>query len=431
MERQIIKIGLLGLGTVGRGVYRILEENKESIEQRIGAQLQVKKIMVRSLDKDRGIELPAGILTTNLNEITADPEIKIVVEVLGGTNPTLDYVLEALRGGKSVVTANKDMVAQYGQALFETAKKHNCDLLFEASVAGGIPIIRTLKQSLAGNRIEEVFGIINGTTNYMLTKMTQEGSDFKQVLAEAQAKGYAEADPTADVGGFDAARKIAILASIAFNTRVPLSQVHTEGITNISTDDMSFANELGYVIKLLGVAKNRSDGIEVRVHPTFIPKHHPLAAVGDAFNAVFVRGNAVGDTMFYGKGAGELPTASAVVADIMDAGRDIIRGVPGFIGCTCFDHKPVLDIGETYSKYYIRLEVTDKPGVLASVALIFGNKGVSLKSVIQKEATGKTAELVLITHKVQEQNVQDALMDLKQLSSVIEVANVIRVEGED
>lgn len=431
MERQIIKIGLLGLGTVGRGVFRILQENRESIQQRIGARLEIKKILVRSLAKDRGIELPAGILTTDLNEITCDPEIKIVVEVLGGTNPTLDYVLAALSNGKSVVTANKDMVAEYGQVLFETAKKYNCDLLFEASVAGGIPIIRTLKQSLAGNRIEEVFGIINGTTNYMLTKMTREGSGFAQVLAEAQAKGYAEADPTADVGGFDAARKIAILASIAFNTRVPLSKVHTEGITGITADDITFANELGYVIKLLGIAKNRPDGIEVRVHPTFIPKHHPLAAVGDVFNAVFVRGNAVGDTMFYGKGAGELPTASAVVADIMDAARDIMQGVPGFIGCTCFDHKPVLGIGETFSKYYIRLKVADKPGVLASVALIFGNKEVSLKSVIQKGATGKTAELVLITHKVQEQNVQDALMDLKQLSSVLEVANVIRVEGED
>ncbi|SHF03139.1 homoserine dehydrogenase [Desulforamulus putei DSM 12395] len=428
---QVIKIGLLGLGTVGRGVYRILAENQENIRQRVGVKLEIKKIMVRSLDKDRGIPLPEGILTTNLGDITNDPEIKIVVEVLGGIHPALDYVLEALNHGKSVVTANKDMVAEHGQRLFKAAQSNKCDLFFEASVAGGIPIIRTLKQSLAGNRIEEVFGIINGTTNYMLTKMTQEGCDFDDVLREAQAKGYAESDPTADVGGFDAARKIAILASIAFNTRIPLHQVYTEGITKITAQDISYANELGYIIKLLGIAKDRPEGVEVRVHPTFIPKNHPLAAVGDVFNAVFVRGNAVGDTMFYGRGAGELPTASAVVADIMDAARDILRNVPGIIGCTCFKERPVLAIGETFSKYYIRLQVTDKPGVLASIALVFGNKEVSLKSVIQKEATGKTAELVLVTHRVQEQNVQDALMDIKQLSSVIEVANVIRVEGEE
>ncbi|CCO09033.1 homoserine dehydrogenase [Desulforamulus hydrothermalis] len=428
---QVIKIGLLGLGTVGRGVYRILAENRENIRQRVGIGLEIKKIMVRNLDKDRGLSLPEGILTTNIQDITNDPEIKIVVEVLGGIQPALDYVLEALNRGKSVVTANKDMVAEHGQRLFKAAQTNQCDLLFEASVAGGIPIIRTLKQSLAGNRIDEVFGIINGTTNYMLTKMTQEGCDFKDVLQEAQAKGYAEADPTADVGGFDAARKIAILASIAFNTRIPLQQVYTEGITHITPQDILYANELGYIIKLLGIAKNRPEGVEVRVHPTFIPKDHPLAAVGDAFNAVFVRGNAVGDTMFYGRGAGELPTASAVVADIMDAARDIIRNVPGIIGCTCFKQLPVLPVGETLSKYYIRLRVADKPGVLASIALVFGNKEVSLKSVIQKEATGKTAELVLVTHRVQEQNVQDALMDIKQLSSVMEVANVIRVEGEE
>lgn len=428
---EIIKIGLLGLGTVGRGVYRILHENQQNLEQRVGRKLEIKKILVRSLDKDRGLELPEEMLTTKLSDITNDPEIKIVVEVLGGIHPTLDYVLEALNHGKSVVTANKDMVAEHGQRLFEAAQRNNCDLLFEASVAGGIPIIRTLKQSLAGNTIEEVFGIINGTTNYMLTKMSQEGCDFADVLKEAQAKGYAESDPTADVGGFDAGRKIAILASIAFNTRIPLSRVYTEGITKITAGDIAYANELGYIVKLLGVAKNRTEGIEVRVHPTFIPKDHPLASVGDVYNAVFVRGNAVGETMFYGKGAGELPTASAVVADIMDATRDIVRGVPGLIGCTCFEERQVLDIGETFSKYYIRLKVADKPGVLASIALVFGNKEVSLKSVIQKEATGKTAELVLVTHRVQEQNVQDALMDIKQLHSVIEVVNVIRVEGEE
>lgn len=430
MERPVFKVALLGLGTVGRGVYRILTENREDIMQKTGAFIEIKKILVRSIGKDRGLAVPGEILTTDIDEIINDPEIKVVIEVLGGIKPTLDYVLEALGNGKSVVTANKDMVAEHGKELFEAAHLGHCDLLFEGAVAGGIPIIRTLKQSLASNRIQQIFGIINGTTNYMLTKMTKEGLGFNEVLAEAQAQGYAEADPAADVEGFDAARKITILSSIAFNTRVPLSDVHVEGITRITVEDIQYATELGYVIKLLGIAKNAGDGIEVRVNPTFVPVHHPLAAVGDVFNAVFVRGDAVGDTMFYGRGAGELPTASAVVADVMDACRDLLHNVPGIISCTCFQEKPVKHIGLTFSKYYIRLHVADRPGVLASVALVFGNKEVSLKSVLQKPSSDESAELVLITHRVQEQNVRDALMDITQLSSVLEVSNVIRVEEE-
>ncbi|SFQ96725.1 homoserine dehydrogenase [Desulfoscipio geothermicus] len=430
MSAEHLQIGLLGFGTVGRGVYRILTGNGESVKQKIGAGVTIKKILVRNMDKDRGIDVGPAKFTTRVEDIIDDPEISIVVEVMGGTEPTLDYVSRALQNGKSVVTANKDMIAAHGKQLFELSEANNADLLFEASVAGGIPIIRPLKQCLAANRISQVIGIINGTTNYMLTKMTEEGSDFDDVLREAQAKGYAEADPTADIEGYDAARKLAILASIAFNSRIGLDDVYVEGITRITAADIAYAKELNYTIKLLGIAKETADGIEARVHPTLIPHHHPLAAVNDVYNAIFVTGDAVGDTMFYGQGAGELPTASAVTADIMDAARDLLRSVPGIISCTCYEEKPVKDMGATLCKYYIRLNVADRPGVLASIAYAFGDKEVSLASVLQKQTDTKNAEIVLVTHLVREQNMQEALEIIKHLSSVNEVSNIIRVEGE-
>ncbi len=429
MSDRVIKVGLLGMGTVGRGVYRVLTKNADAISSRIGAKIEIKKILVRDVTKDRGLELEKNILTTNIDDIINDPEIEIVVEVLGGIHPALEYALNALNKGKSVVTANKDMIAAHGKELYQAAEENNCDLLFEASVAGGIPIIQVMKQSLAANNIEQVFGIINGTTNYVLTKMTKEGSDFAEVLKEAQAKGYAEADPTSDIEGYDAARKIAILSSIAFNTRITLDDVFVEGISKITSHDIAYAQELGYIIKLLGIAKEDDDGIEVRVHPTLIPQDHPLAAVNDVFNAVFVKGDAVGETMFFGRGAGELPTASAVVADIMDAARNLLHNVPGIIGCTCYTQKAVKPMTETISRFYVRMVVVDKPGVLASISLVFGNKNVSLASVIQKDKAGSEAELVLITHQTKEENMQDALSDLRQLSCVKEIANVIRVEG--
>lgn len=429
MSDRVIKVGLLGMGTVGRGVYRVLTKNADAISSRIGAKIEIKKILVRDVTKDRGLELEKNILTTNIDDIINDPEIEIVVEVLGGIHPALEYALNALNKGKSVVTANKDMIAAHGKELYQAAEENNCDLLFEASVAGGIPIIQVMKQSLAANNIEQVFGIINGTTNYMLTKMTKEGSDFAEVLKEAQAKGYAEADPTSDIEGYDAARKIAILSSIAFNTRITLDDVFVEGISKITRHDIAYAQELGYIIKLLGIAKEDNNGIEVRVHPTLIPQDHPLAAVNDVFNAVFVKGDAVGETMFFGRGAGELPTASAVVADIMDAARNLLHNVPGIIGCTCYTQKALKPMTETVSRFYVRMVVVDKPGVLASISLVFGNKNVSLASVIQKDKAGSEAELVLVTHQTKEENMQDALSDLRQLSCVKEIANVIRVEG--
>ncbi|SFF95068.1 homoserine dehydrogenase [Desulfotomaculum arcticum] len=430
MSVENIKIGMLGLGTVGRGVYRIITGNGENIKRKIGAGLEIKKILVRDLNRDRGVELDQQLLTGEINDIMEDPEIKIVIEVMGGIEPTLDFVQQALQNGKSVVTANKDMIAVYGKQLFELAEANRADLLFEASVAGGIPIIRPLKQCLAANRINQVIGIINGTTNYMLTKMTKEGSDFAEVLREAQDKGYAEANPASDIEGYDAARKLAILASIAFNSRVVLDDVYTEGITKITATDISYAGELNYTVKLLGIAKETEEGVEVRVHPTLIPVDHPLAAVNDVFNAIFVSGDAVGDTMFYGRGAGELPTASAVVSDAMDAARDLLRNVPGIISCTCYDEKPVKDMGLVESRYYIRIQVSDKPGVLASIAYAFSDKEVSLATVLQKQTDAVTAEIVLVTHKVREKNMQEALEIIKHLSSVKAISNVIRVEGD-
>jgi homoserine dehydrogenase len=303
VSKSKINVGLLGMGTVGRGVYRILKDNRAGIEQKVGAPVDIKKILVRDPDKDRGLELEQGLLTTEAGDIINNPDIDIVVEVLGGINPALEYSLRALKQGKSLVTANKDMIAAHGKELFQAAGENGCDLFFEASVAGGIPIIRPLKECLAANRIRQVIGIVNGTTNYMLTRMSKEGLTFDEALAQAQALGYAEADPTADVAGHDAARKMAIIASIAFNTRVSLEQVFLEGITRITTEDIKYAAELNYVVKLLGIAKESDDGIEVRVHPALLPEDHPLAPVDDVYNAIHVSGDAVGDVMFFGRAA--------------------------------------------------------------------------------------------------------------------------------
>lgn len=431
LNQQVIKVGLLGMGTVGRGTYRMLTDNAEYIARRIGAKVEIKKILVRDTTKDRGIQVDPAILTSSIDEILNDPEINIVIEVMGGVDLALDYMRRALKNGQNVVTANKDVMALHSKELFDLALTNNCNILFGASVAGAIPIIRTLRKSLASDRVESISGIINGTTNYILTKMTNEGADFNEVLKEAQAKGYAEADPTADVEGHDAARKIAILASVAFNTHVTADDVYVEGITKISAEDIAYVKELGYIIKLLGIAKFRPEGIEVRVHPTLVPQKHLMASVGGVFNAVFVKGSATGDMMFYGQGAGELPTASAVVADIMDISGDILRNVPKITGCVNYTDKPVLPIGESESRFYIKILIDDKPGVLASIAMVFGNEGVSLATVIQQDAkkpTDDTTELIFITHTAREKHLQNVLHCIKQLSGVKDIASMIRVE---
>lgn len=425
-----IKVGLLGLGTVGTGVIKVLDKNAHEITNKAGAVIEVKSVLVRNVNKSRNI---AGdfMLTDNIDDIINDPEIKIVIEVMGGIDPARGYMLKALRAGKHVVTANKDVVAQYGREMFDAAKENDVDFLFEASVGGGIPIITPLKQCLTANRITEVIGIVNGTTNYMLTKMTDEKMDYATVLAEAQAKGYAESDPTADVGGFDAARKAAILASIAFNTRVTLEDVYVEGITKITPEDIEYARELGYVIKLLAIAKeNEQNGVAVRVHPAFVPKNHPLASVNDVFNAIFIKGNAIGEAMFYGRGAGELPTASAVIADVVDAARDIVNHIVGRVRCTCFEHKEICPVETTVSAYYIRLLVEDETGVLATIAGVFGECGVSLNSVIQTRKVNNKAEIVLITHEVAEKNIQRTASIMEEMADVTKICNIIRVETQ-
>lgn len=423
-----IKIGLLGCGTVGTGVVKVLQKNGKIITDKVGKPLEIKKVLVRDKNKKRA-GLDEAIITTDPDEILKDPEINIVVEVMGGIEPTREYLLQALQNGKGVVTANKDLLALYGKELLETADKYDVDLRFEASVAGGIPIIGPLKESLAGNKINKVLGIINGTTNYILTKMHSFGSDFEEVLHEAQKLGYAEADPTADIEGLDAARKIAILASIAFNSRVTFSDVYVEGITKISATDIFYAKELGYVIKLLGIAQEEQGEIEVRVHPVFIPAGHPLASVDDVYNAVYVEGDAVGDAMFFGRGAGELPTASAVMGDIIAVARNILQGVSDPVHCTCFEQKKIKPIRDIKSQYYLRLTVKDKPGVLAGIASVFGDKEVSIDSIVQKRRKNELAEIVLITHQVMEANIQDALHVIKSLPYVNSVDNLIRVEN--
>ena len=426
---ETIKIGFLGLGTVGSGALRILAGNAESIAKKVGANIEVAKILVKDSTKKRNIAVDRSLLTEKPGDVIENSDIDILVEVIGGTHPAKDYVLEAIKRGKSIVTANKDMMAIHGKELFSAAEEYRTDLLFEGSVGGGIPIIRPLKHCLAANRLQEVIGIINGTTNYMLSKMTAEGSGFDEVLREAQQRGYAEADPSADVDGFDAARKLSILASIAFNTRVTLNDVFAEGITGITSEDIAYARELKYIIKLLGIAKDTGDGVEARVHPCFIPQAHPLASVNDVFNAIFVKGDAVGDVMFFGRGAGDMPTGSAVVADIMEAARNRARGITG-ISCTCYEEKRIKDIGDIESKYYLRLKVKDRPGVLASIALALGEKNVSIASVLQKHTDGNMAEIVLVTHLVRESYIQSALRIIEQLPAVGEICSMIRVEGD-
>ncbi|KJS22531.1 MAG: homoserine dehydrogenase [Clostridiaceae bacterium BRH_c20a] len=431
MENNNIKVAILGLGTVGSGVYKLLTQQSEDFIWKVGSKLEISKVLVNNINKQRSLAVDKEILTDKWQEIIDDPEIKIIIEVMGGIEPAKSYILQALKVGKHVVTANKDLLAQYGKELFDTANSQASDLAFEASVAGGIPIIRPLKQCLAGNKIEEILGIINGTTNYILTQMTYGQVSFESALQEAQRLGYAEADPTSDVEGYDAARKLAILASLAFQSRVTLQDVYIEGISNLTLADITYARELGYVVKLIAVAKHSEEGIEARVHPMFIPYTHPLASVNDSFNAVFVKGNAVGEAMFYGRGAGELPTASAILGDVIDVARNIVNNCTGRIACTCFYQSNHKNIGEINTKYYLRLQVKDKPGVLASIAGVFGNHDVSLATVIQKHRNENMAEIVVITDYVKEKHMNDALQIIRGLSIVAEVSAQIRVYSND
>ena len=426
MEQAVRKIALLGMGTVGGGVYEIIERQKEEMPFKIGAALEVVKVLVRNKAKyaDR---IPAEKLTDVWEDVIGDDSIDIVVEVMGGIEPARTYIKAALEKGKHVVTANKDLMAMHGHELLELAGEHHCDLLFEAAVAGGIPIIRPLKQCLAGNNITEIMGIINGTTNFILTKMKEDGMDFGEALQLATDLGYAEADPTADIEGYDAGRKLAIMASIAFHTSVTFDDVFTEGITKITAKDMRYAKEMGCSIKLLGIAKNTETGIEVKVHPTMIPENHPLAAVNDSFNAVFVHGDVVDDAMFYGRGAGALPTGSAVVGDIMDVARNMLFHCNGRIGCSCYKNLPIKQIGDTTSRYYIRMRLEDRAGTLAAMAGVFAENDASIAILLQKETIENDAEIVVVTHEVAEKKFMDAIKKFSSMEMVKEISSIIRV----
>lgn len=423
-----IYIGILGLGTVGSGVIQILTHNAEDIANRTNSHIHVKKALVRNLQTPRSIN-GDFTLTDQPEDILQDPDIDIIVEVMGGIEPARTYILEALRQGKNVVTANKDLLALHGHELLDAAKAAGKDLYFEASVAGGIPIIAALKQSLAANQISTVIGIINGTTNYILTAMTEQGRNYEEVLKEAQSLGYAESDPTSDVEGLDAARKLAILSSIAFNSRVTIDDVYVDGISRITAEDIAYANELDSCIKLLAIAKHQEDGLEIRVHPAILPKSHPLASVGGVFNAVYIVGDAVGETMFFGRGAGSLPTGSAVVSDIMQVVRNMETQSTSAINCTCYYDLPLKKSDEFHTSFYIRMRVKDEPRVLATLALLFAEANVSFATIIQKQKANQEAELVLVTHPIYESQLREALDSVKAYSKVLSIHNVIRFEA--
>lgn len=429
MSERTIRIGMLGCGTVGAAAIRLLHDHADDIAMRAGCRVQVTRVAVRDPQRDRGVPLSPEAFTTDGASIVADPGIDVVCELIGGVEPAKSLLLRAFENGKPVVTANKELLATEGKDLFDAADAAGVDLLFEASVAGGIPLIRPLKESLAGERVGRLLGILNGTTNYILTQMSERGSAFDEALAEAQRLGYAEADPTADVEGFDAAAKCAILASIAFDSRVVAGDVYREGITGVTAIDIADARRMGYVVKLLAIAELDDGEISARVHPAMIPDAHPLASVRDAFNAVFIEGERIGQLMFYGPGAGGDPTATAVVGDLVTAARNRMSGGRS-MGCTCALERRIRPMDDTRGQYYLNLHVADRPGVLAEIAGDFAHNGVSIERVWQ-EGSGDEATLVLITHRAQEGALQKTLQELRESPAVRSVASVLRVEGEE
>ena len=429
MSERTIRIGMLGCGTVGSAVVRMLGEHGDDIAMRAAVRLAVTRVAVRDADRARDVPLPSDVFTTDLASIVADPDIDVVLELLGGTQPAKELILASFSSGKPVVTANKEVLSTAGKELFDAADAAQRDLRFEAAVAGGIPLIAPLKESLAGERVRRMLGIVNGTTNYVLTQMSEHGWTFEDALAEAQRLGYAEADPTADIDGFDAAAKCAILASIAFNTRVVASDVYREGIARITPQDIADAARLGYVVKLLAIAELEDDEVSARVHPAMIPAAHPLAAVRDANNAVFVEGAKVGQLMFYGPGAGGDATATSVIGDLVHVARNLAFGGRA-IGCTCVLDRPIRPMDATTGQYYLNLHVEDRPGVLAEIAEAFAHNGVSIERVWQ-EGFAEEATLVFITHRAQEGAFQKTVAELRDRSSVRAVASLLRVEGEE
>ncbi len=425
-----VRVGLLGCGTVGSAVVRLLQRNGAEITRRTGAELRLARVAVARPEQPRDLTLASGVLTGDAAAVVADPTIDVVVEVIGGVEPARALLLDAIEHGKHIVTANKQLIARHGPELFTAAARAGVDLRLEASVGAGVPVIQMLKESLAGNRIAEVAGILNGTTNYILTRMAEDGSEFGDALADAQRRGFAEADPTDDVEGHDAAAKLAILAMIAFHTPVHADLVYREGIARVSAQDIQYAAELGYVLKLLAIAREHDGRVEAHVHPAFLPRAHPLAAVRNELNAVFVRGDAAGEVMIVGRGAGGDPTASAVVADLVDVARNHRRGGHGRVGWDALDARPLRPMEEVETPFYLLMQVTDRPGVFARIAAIFGEEGVSISAISQK-SRGADADIVMITHTAREGQMRRVLARIEALDVVGTVRNVIRVvDGE-
>lgn len=427
MKKKSIKVGLLGLGTVGSGVMTILQKNEEQITRRAGMKVEVKKILVRSLERERTAKVDPSLLTTHADEVLQDPEIDVVIEVMGGVQQTRHYIEEALRNKKFVITANKDLMATAGSELLELARIHGRNIYYEASVGGGIPLIRPLKHSLGANRIQRIMGIINGTTNYILTQMSLQGMDFEDALKEAQVKGFAEQDPSNDLEGLDAAYKLCILAGLSFNCRIGIHDLHIEGIGSVDKRDIFYARELGFSIKLLAIGEELDDGVALRVHPTLIPSTHPLAGVLFENNALYVVGDAVGEVMFFGPGAGDMPTGSSVVADLIEVSRNLNHHVENGIMEMDFQDKNILSVEDLSSAFYLRLHAKDQPGVFASLATAFGDEKVSLDMIIQKRSDEGLAEIVLVTHAVEEKYFNRALGRIQRFPAIKEINSVFRV----
>ena len=431
MEKQVVKLGLMGFGTVGTGVVRIIQAHQEDLQKQTGMGIEVKRILVQDVDKARSLTSMTAHLTTDPSELLDDPDIDVIVEVIGGISPAKEYILRALEKRKHVVTANKDLMALHGAEILNKAQEKGCDVFYEASVAGGIPILRALVEGFSSDRITKLMGIVNGTTNYILTKMSQEGADYAEVLKEAQALGYAEADPTSDVEGFDAARKMAILATLGFHVPVKLEDVDVKGISSVSKEDIAYGKQLGYEVKLMGLARRDGEAIEVSVQPTMIPKSHPLASVNGVFNAVYVYGEAVGETMFYGPGAGELPTATAVVSDLVTVVKNMKLGVNGRGMVAPYKEKILKDDSQKLSKYFLRIVVADKRGVLAQITQLLADKNISLEQVIQQPYDNGKAELIMVTHSSSKKDMEDVVGYLQQMDITSEIKSCYRVEGGD
>lgn len=425
-----VKVGLVGTGTVGGGCLDILRNHKEEFKRHFGIDIELTRVCSRQPEVAEAYGL-GDIFTTDFHEVIEDPEVDLVIELIGGTTFAKEVVIGALQNGKSVVTANKALMASCGEEVMSLAEEKGVEIAFEASVGGAIPIIVPLKHSLIANRIDSIMGIVNGTTNYMLTRMDEDDMSYEDALKEAQERGFAEADPTADVDGLDAAAKIAILASIAFNSRVTMNQVFTEGIRRISPVDLAMAHEMGYAVKLLAHAYRSNGGIDVRVHPTMIPESHQLATVNGVFNAIYTVGDAAGENMFFGEGAGAGPAASAVMGDVLEVARHLQMGIKPIVGCTCTDELPILSVEDLHTKYYIRFVVADRSGVLASAADIFAKYDVSVKTVTQRgNAARDDVDLVFVTHTAEERNVRKAIDDILALEGVVTggFPSVIRVQ---